>query len=72
MRFSAFCWRWRSPSRRRVGPLNQGKGWLRARALPLGTVVVSYCLMFAFVDEDFLVPMRVHLRFFARLLGIPA
>ena len=49
-----------------------GKGWLRARALPFTTVVVSYCLMFAFVDEEFLVPMRVHLRFFARLLGIPA
>jgi hypothetical protein len=48
------------------------KGWWRARALPLGAVVVSYCLMFAFVDEGFLVPMRVHLRLFARLLGIPA
>lgn len=48
------------------------RGWLRARGLPLAAVVVSYCLMFAFVDEEFLVPMRVHLRFFARLLGIPA
>ncbi|HEY6476911.1 MAG TPA: hypothetical protein VI456_10045 [Polyangia bacterium] len=55
---------------RRTGP--QGKGWLRARALPLATVVISYCLMFAFVDEEFVFPMRVHLRFFARLLGIPA
>jgi hypothetical protein len=55
---------------RRTGP--QGKGWLRARALPLGAVVVSYCLMFAFVDEEYVAPMRVHLQFFARLLGIPA
>jgi len=55
---------------RRSLPLK--KGWLRGRVLPLGAVVVSYCLMFAFVDEGFLVPMRVHLRFFARLLGIPA
>ncbi len=55
---------------RRTGP--QGKGWLRARALPLATVVISYCLMFAFVDEEFAFPLRVHLQFFARLLGIPA
>jgi hypothetical protein len=47
-----------------------GKRWLRARVLPLATVVVSYCLMFAFVDEEFVVPLRVHLRFFGRLLGM--
>jgi hypothetical protein len=58
-----------SQARRTLPPR---KGWLHARALPLTTVVVSYCLMFVFVDEGFLVPMRVHLRFFARLLGIPA
>jgi hypothetical protein len=57
---------------RRTRTLPQGKGGLRARVVPLCTVVVSYCLMFAFVDEGFLFPMRVHLRFFARLLGIPA
>ena len=55
---------------RRTLPLK--KAWLRGRGLRLAAVVVSYCLMFAFVDEGFLVPMRVHLRFFARLLGIPA
>jgi hypothetical protein len=55
---------------RRTSPPREGR--LRARVPPLAAVVVSYCLMFAFVDEGFLVPMRVHLRFFARLLGIPA
>ncbi|HSY40942.1 MAG TPA: hypothetical protein VLA79_15495 [Polyangia bacterium] len=49
-----------------------GKGWLQERAFPLARVLVSYCLMFAFVDEEFLFPLRVHLRFFAHLFGINA
>ena len=46
------------------------RGWLRARALPLTVVVVSYCLMFVFVDEEFQFSLRVHARFFASLFGI--
>ena len=46
------------------------RGWLRERGLPLTGVIVSYCLMFVFVDEEFLFPLRVHARFFASLFGI--
>ncbi|HEX3904793.1 MAG TPA: hypothetical protein VH853_18300 [Polyangia bacterium] len=46
------------------------RGWLRGRLLPLGGVVVSYCLMFVFVDDEFQFPLRVHARFFASLFGI--
>jgi hypothetical protein len=49
-----------------------GKSWVQARAFPLAGVLVSYCLMFTFVDEDFLFPLRVHVRFFVRLFGIHA
>jgi hypothetical protein len=51
---------------------SSGKGWVEGRAFPLARVLVSYCLMFAFVDEEFLFPLRVHVRFFARLFGINA
>ena len=51
---------------------SRGKSWLLERAFPFAKVLVSYCLIFAFVDEEFLVPLRVHLRFFARLFGINA
>jgi hypothetical protein len=39
---------------------------------PLALVRVSlfYCVMFAFVDESFTFPLRVHLRFFGRMLGL--
>ena len=53
-------------------PASTTKSWLRERAFPLARVLVSYCLIFAFVDEEFLVPLPVHLRFFARLFGINA
>jgi hypothetical protein len=53
-------------------PASMGKSWLQERAFPLARVLVSYCLMFAFVDEEFLFPLRVHVRFFARLFGINA
>jgi hypothetical protein len=51
-------------------PAPTGKSWLQERAFPLARVLVSYCLMFAFVDEEFLFPLRVHVRFFVRLFGI--
>jgi hypothetical protein len=53
-------------------PASPGKGWLGERVFPLAKVLVSYCLMFAFVDEEFLFPLRVHVRFFAHLFGINA
>jgi hypothetical protein len=43
------------------------RGW---QVVALLRVSLFYCCMFAFVDESFSFPLRVHLRFFGRMLGL--